>query len=36
VHVVPLLRFPYRIFYRVTDDQVEILHVHHSAREEPR
>lgn len=32
VRVVPLLRYPYRIFYRVTPDAVEILHIHHSAR----
>jgi plasmid stabilization system protein ParE len=23
---------PYRIFYRITDDAVEILHIHHAAR----
>jgi plasmid stabilization system protein ParE len=32
VRVVPLGRYPYKIFYRVTDDTVEILHVHHAAR----
>jgi plasmid stabilization system protein ParE len=32
VRVVPLLRYPYRLFYRVTDDHVEILHPHHAAR----
>ena len=35
VRVVPLLRYPYKVFYRVTSDAVEILHVHHSARREP-
>jgi len=34
VHVVPLLRFPYRIFYRVAAEQIEILHIHHAAPEE--
>jgi toxin ParE1/3/4 len=33
VRVVPLGRYPYRIFYRVTDNRVEILHIHHAARQ---
>jgi plasmid stabilization system protein ParE len=32
VRVVPLLRYPYLIFYRVAPDAVEILHVRHSSR----
>jgi len=32
VRVVPVGRYPYRIFYRVTPDAVEILHIHHMAR----
>jgi plasmid stabilization system protein ParE len=32
VRMVPLGRYPYRLFYRVTGSAVEILHVHHSAR----
>jgi plasmid stabilization system protein ParE len=32
VRVVPLIRYPYRIFYRITADRIEILHVHHGAR----
>jgi toxin ParE1/3/4 len=32
VRVVPVGRYPYKIFYRVTDDAVEILHIHHAAR----
>ena len=35
VRVVPLTRYPYKIFYRVTREAVEILHVHHTARREP-
>jgi len=36
VRVVPLVRYPYRIFYRVggDGDVVEILHVHHAARQD--
>jgi plasmid stabilization system protein ParE len=26
-------RYPYKIFYRVTDDRVEILHIHHAAQQ---
>ena len=33
VRVVPLGRYPYKVFYRVTSDAVEILHIHHTARE---
>jgi toxin ParE1/3/4 len=33
--VIPLIRYPYRIFYRVVGDRIEILHIHHAARDEP-
>jgi toxin ParE1/3/4 len=33
VRVVPLGRYPYKIFYRVANDTVEILHIHHAARQ---
>jgi len=33
VRVVSLGRYPYKIFYRLSDDAVEILHVHHAARQ---
>ena len=33
VRIAPLGRFPYKIFYRVRADTVEILHIHHEARE---
>jgi len=33
VRSVPLIRYPYRLFYRVAADRVEVLHVHHSARD---
>ena len=33
VRVVSLGRYPYKIFYRVTDEAVEILHIHHTARQ---
>jgi toxin ParE1/3/4 len=32
VRVAPLGRYPYRVFYRVSGDVVEILHIHHAAR----
>ena len=35
VRVVPLVRYPYKMFYRVTRDAVEILHIHHAAQQEP-
>jgi toxin ParE1/3/4 len=33
VRVVPLARYPYRIFYRIDEDRIEILHIHHSSRD---
>lgn len=33
VRVIPVGRYPYKIFYRVTTTAVEILHVHHAARQ---
>jgi toxin ParE1/3/4 len=35
VRAVSLVRYPYKMFYRVTPDAVEILHIHHAARQEP-
>jgi hypothetical protein len=32
IRTVPLVRYPFRIFYRLADDQLEILHIHHAAR----
>ena len=32
VRVVPLGRFPYKVFYRIVDGHIEILHIHHAAR----
>ena len=32
VHVVPLVRYPYKLFYRVLADRVRILHIRHTAR----
>jgi toxin ParE1/3/4 len=33
VRVVPLVRYPYKIFYQLAGDAVEILHIHHAARD---
>jgi toxin ParE1/3/4 len=32
VRVVPLVRYPYKVFYRVASQTIEILYIHHSAR----
>jgi plasmid stabilization system protein ParE len=32
VRAVPLVRYPYIIFYQVADDRIEILHIRHTAR----
>jgi toxin ParE1/3/4 len=32
VRVVPLVRYPYKIFYRIPNDTVRILHVRHTSR----
>ena len=34
VRVVPLIRYPYKVFYRVTGEAVEILYIHHAARQQ--
>jgi plasmid stabilization system protein ParE len=33
VRVVPVLRYPFRIFYRVAAVEIEILHIHHTSRD---
>lgn len=35
VHVVPVGRFPYLLFYSVKDGEVIVLHVRHAARIRP-
>jgi toxin ParE1/3/4 len=32
VHVVPLVRYPYKIFYRILNDRIRILHIRHTSR----
>lgn len=32
VRVKRITKYPYKIFYRITDDTVEILHIRHTAR----
>ena len=32
IRVVPLIRYPFKVFYRILDDGVRILHVRHTAR----
>jgi toxin ParE1/3/4 len=36
VRVVPLLRYPYKVFYRNTGEVVEIMYIHHAAQDERR
>lgn len=33
VRAVPLVRYPYVIFYRIVGDTIQILHIHHTARD---
>ena len=33
VRIAPLAPYPYKIFYRVRGDAVDILHLHHAARD---
>lgn len=33
VRVVPLLRYPFRIFYKPVGSEIYILHIHHAARD---
>ena len=35
-HVVPFIRYPYKMFYRITSESIEVLHIHHAARRELR
>ena len=35
VRVVPLIRYPYKVFYRVASQAVEILYIHHASRLQP-
>jgi plasmid stabilization system protein ParE len=32
VRAVPVIRYPFRIFYRISRDKIEIVHIHHAAR----
>ena len=33
VHVTPLVRYPYKIIYRILKDRVRILHIRHTSRQ---
>ena len=35
IRILPPARYPYRIYYTVTDVTVVILHIRHSARHDP-
>jgi toxin ParE1/3/4 len=32
VHAVALVHYPYKLFYRIARDSVEILYIHHASR----
>jgi len=32
IRVFPLIRYPYKIFYRVLEDRIRILHIRHTSR----
>jgi toxin ParE1/3/4 len=34
IRMVPLIRYPYRLFYRVAENRIEILHIRHAARDD--
>ena len=34
IRSVPFIRYPYKILYRILPDRIEVLHIHHSARED--
>jgi toxin ParE1/3/4 len=33
VHVAALVRYPYKVFYRVLEDRVRVLHIRHTSRQ---
>ena len=33
VHAVALVHYPYKLFYRIAKDAVEILYIRHTSRE---
>jgi toxin ParE1/3/4 len=33
LHVVPLIRYPFKIFYRLLGDKIRIVHIRHTARQ---
>ncbi len=35
VRMVPFLRYPYKLFYQVGSNAIEILHIHHAPRRDP-
>jgi plasmid stabilization system protein ParE len=33
VHVAALVKYPYKIFYRLLEDRVRVLHIRHTSRQ---
>jgi toxin ParE1/3/4 len=36
IRVAPLIRYPYRVFYRIIGQVIEILYIHHVGQDERR
>ncbi|MGO9685868.1 MAG: type II toxin-antitoxin system RelE/ParE family toxin [Beijerinckiaceae bacterium] len=34
MYVIPLIRYPYKIFYRVFEGKIRILHIRHASRQQ--
>ena len=33
VRIVPLIRYPFKIYYQIETDRILILHIHHTSRQ---
>jgi toxin ParE1/3/4 len=35
VYELPIIRYPYKVYYRVANDEVRIVHIRHASRRPP-
>jgi len=35
VYELPIIRYPYKVYYRVANDEVRVVHIRHAARRPP-